>query len=82
MSRENARFTEYIDTSWIGKFPPGFFQKGEEHIKNHPDEQFRIQVTKDRVFMRRQKKLTNGVRPKDPINGRIITWCPATLASS
>jgi hypothetical protein len=77
-----SRFTEHVDTSIIAEFPPGFFQKGLKHLAEHPDEQFTMQVTEKQVFLRRMKKEVNGSRPKDPINGRIISWTSASHKSS
>ncbi|MBI4057706.1 hypothetical protein HY405_00060 [Candidatus Microgenomates bacterium] len=68
-----VRFTEHSDSAIIADFPPRFLQKGFEHIKNHFDEQFVLQTTGTRIFMRRMKKTLDGERPKDSINGRIIT---------
>ena len=69
-----VRFTEHIDKVIIADFFSGFLQKGFDHIQSHPDEQFVLQKTDTKIFMRRMKKPLNGERPKDPVNGRIITW--------
>ena len=75
MSKENiSHFEEHVDTAIIAKFPPGFFQKGMSHITKYPDEQFTMQVTPKRVFLRRMKKEVDGVRQKSPVNGQIISW--------
>jgi hypothetical protein len=75
MSKENTSyFEEYVDTTIIAKFPPGFVQKGRSHIAEHPDEQFTMQVTEERVSLRRQKKEVDGIRPKSRVNGQIISW--------
>lgn len=74
-----AHFEEYIDTSWIATFPPGFFQKLMDHTRAHPGEEVSLQITKDRLYLRQRKGRKNGVSPKDPINGRIISWCSTTI---
>lgn len=79
--RKQTEFTQYIDASIIAKFPPGFFQKGIEHVRAHPDEQFSVQVTVNRVILRRYKLAICGVRPKDPINGQAIAWTPVNFES-
>lgn len=73
MQKEQAEFSEKIDSSWIARFPKGFFQKGVEHMREHPDEEFTMQVTETRVFLRRMKRRVNGIRLKNKINGQIIT---------
>jgi len=79
MGKEDiSHFEEYIDGAIIARFPPGFFQKGRQHIAEHPDEQFTMQVTENRVFLRRMKKEVGDTRPKDMVNGQIISWTFAT----
>lgn len=79
--QRETQFTEYIDASIIAQFPPEFFQKGIDHVQKHPDEQFSVQVTPTRVYIRRYKISVNGVRPKDPINGQAIAWTPFKFES-
>jgi len=79
MSRERAEFSEKIDNSWIAKFPKGFFQKGPKYMQSHPEEEFTMQITGGRIYLRRMKKRVNGERPKSRINGQIISWAPLKM---
>lgn len=75
MEKDNSsHFKYHLDTSVVAKFPPGLFQKGMAHVLAHPDEQFKMQITADRVFLRRYKSPVAGITPKDSVNGRLITW--------